>query len=86
VRSTEGFRGTEHRLRGGAAEVREVTHHESGEIGILLDPEALMSDLLQAMGSRLNVRDLAVESVTRHDIYVQTVATAADTETEEVPA
>jgi len=66
--------------------VREVTHHEGGAIGILLDPEASMSDLLQAIGSRLDVRDLAVESVTLHDIYVQTVGTDAAAETEEVPA
>jgi ABC-2 type transport system ATP-binding protein len=56
--------------------VREVTRHADGAIAILLDPEEPMSGLLEAAGRRLDVRDISTESVTLHDIYVQTVGAA----------
>lgn len=53
--------------------VRGVTRGAGGEIGVLLDQESSMSGLLEALGRRLEIRDLTVETVTLHDIYVRTV-------------
>lgn len=53
--------------------VRGVTRGVDGEIGVLLDQESSMSGLLEALGRRLEIRDLTVETVTLHDIYVRTV-------------
>lgn len=53
--------------------VRGVTRGAGGEIGVLLDQESSMSGLLEALGRRLEICDLTVETVTLHDIYVRTV-------------
>jgi ABC-2 type transport system ATP-binding protein len=67
--------------------VREVKRHTNGEIEILLDQGSSLSELLEAIGRRLQVRDLEMQALTLHDIYVRTVGGAqpgAETPADEV--
>ena len=65
--------------------VRAARPLQSGEIALEVEPDAQLSALLEAIGSRLDVRDLRTETVTLHDIYIRTVG-EVDTPTEEVLA
>jgi ABC-2 type transport system ATP-binding protein len=57
----------------GLPAVREVALDGSDGMQLLLEPEAPLSALLREIGSRVEVLDLQAESVTLHDIYLQTV-------------
>jgi ABC-type uncharacterized transport system ATPase subunit len=57
----------------GLPAVREVALDGSDGIQLLLEPDAPLSELLREIGTRVEVLDLQAESVTLHDIYLQTV-------------
>ena len=51
-----------------------------------IERDAALSPLLEAIGRRLDVRDLRTEAVTLHDIYVRTVGGVEEPAGEEVIA
>ncbi len=57
----------------GLPAVREAALDGPNGLHLLLEPEAPLSPLLREIGIRLEILDLQAESVTLHDIYLQTV-------------
>lgn len=55
---------------GGVCNVRRTG---ADEVEVEIEPDAELSPLLEAIGRRLDVRDLRSRTVTLHDIYVRTV-------------
>jgi len=66
--------------------VRSVRRTGADRVEIEVERDAALSPLLEAIGRRLDVRDLRTETVTLHDIYVRTVGGVEEPAGEEVIA
>ncbi len=66
--------------------VRGVRRTGTDRVEIDIERDAALSPLLEAIGRRLDVRDLRTEAVTLHDIYVRTVGGVDEPAGEEVIA
>jgi ABC-2 type transport system ATP-binding protein len=66
--------------------VRSVRRVGTDRVEIEIERDAALSPLLEAIGRRLDVRDLRTETVTLHDIYVRTVGGVEEPAGEEVIA
>jgi len=68
-----GVRGGDPAFLAAHPAVERMEGAGAGEIALILHPGAPMSDLLRALGERLDVSHVRSEAVTLHEIYVRTV-------------
>jgi ABC-2 type transport system ATP-binding protein len=76
----QGLRGEAGAPVGGTADVPAHAHAhthgdapEESEVHVLLEPRAPVSELLERAGRELRILDIHSESVTLHDVYVESV-------------